>query len=76
MVTGKRDVSKTVILPSGTCAEAGRVTPEERPEGLLCKPCPICGYKYGTAWNNERVPKDVLKWLYNMPETKIAPAWV
>jgi len=29
---------------------AGWVKPEEHPEGLLCKPCPECGYKYGSRW--------------------------
>lgn len=29
---------------------------EEHPEGLLCKPCPVCGYKYGTAWLKEELP--------------------
>lgn len=44
--------------------------------GFLGKPCPICGYKYGTSWKSEEVPKDVLKWLENLPKTKVRPAWV
>lgn len=32
------------------------------PNGILCKPCPICGYKYGTSWNYRPIPqKDLLK---------------
>lgn len=32
----------------------------EHPDGLLCKPCPECGYGYGTAWRFEPLPADVL----------------
>lgn len=28
------------------------------PSGLLCKPCPVCGYKYGSSWNYVAVPKE------------------
>ena len=48
----------------------------EHPEGCLCKPCPICGYKYGTKWIKKEVPFDVLKWLQDLPETNINPAWI
>lgn len=36
------------------------VRPEEHPDGLLGKPCPTCGYRFGTAWLTEPVPVDVL----------------
>ena len=29
-------------------------------QGLLCKPCPVCGYKYGTAWKHHPIPADDL----------------
>lgn len=45
-------------------------------DGILCKPCPVCGYKYGTAWQKEEVPKDVIDWLFALPETTRRPAWV
>ncbi len=48
----------------------------EHPEGLLCEPCPECGYKYGTAWLSEPVPDDVLAFLESLPETTVTPAWV
>lgn len=54
----------------------GWLRPDEHPEGILTKPCPVCGYKYGTAWLKEEVPEDVIKWLSDLPETKITPAWV
>lgn len=37
------------------------------PEGLLCKPCPTCGYKYGTRWLGEQLPKYVWEWLRALP---------
>jgi hypothetical protein len=42
---------------------AGWVYPKEHPRGLLCKPCPTCGYKYGSAWLYEPLPADVVKFL-------------
>jgi hypothetical protein len=38
---------------------AGWVMPSEHPDGMLCKPCPVCGYKYGSAWLYEPLPADV-----------------
>lgn len=54
----------------------GWLRSEEHPEGILCKPCPICGYKYGTSWKTEKVPEDVIQWLFSLPETKVTPEWV
>lgn len=45
-------------------------------KGILSKPCPICGYKYGSSWKTEEVPQDVINWLFNLPEATIRPAWV
>lgn len=36
---------------------AGWVFYTEHPDGVLCKPCPICGYKYGTKWNYRPIPE-------------------
>ena len=33
-------------------------------------------YKYGTAWLTTEVPEDVLKWLFELPESQVKPAWV
>lgn len=55
---------------------AGWVSQEEHPEGLLGAPCPVCGYKYGTAWNKEEVPQEVIEWLQGLPDTDKIPAWV
>lgn len=54
----------------------GWVRFDESELGILCKPCPMCGYKYGTAWQKEDVPKDVIDWLFVLPETTVRPEWV
>ena len=70
------DVSKMLALPDGKTERAGWVYPAGHPEGLLCKPCPVCGYKYGSAWTKRDVPEGVLRFLCELPETKNTPAWV
>lgn len=30
----------------------------EHPEGILCKPCPVCGYKYGSSWLYVPIPAE------------------
>lgn len=42
---------------------ASWVKPEEHPAGYLCKPCPTCGYKYGSAWVYEPLPTDVVEFV-------------
>lgn len=32
----------------------------EHPEGLLCYPCPTCGYRYGSAWLYEPLPASIV----------------
>lgn len=34
---------------------------KESKSGILSKPCPICGYKYGSGWNFFKIPKEDLK---------------
>lgn len=55
---------------------AGWVYPIEHERGLLCKPCSVCRYKYGSEWLYEAVPDDVLVFLQNLPDTTIIPAWI
>ena len=54
----------------------GWLRPSEHPDGILTKECPVCGYKYGTAWQKEEVPQEVIDWLFSLPDTKEQPAWV
>lgn len=44
--------------------------------GLLEKPCPICGYKFGSAWNVEAIPDWVTDWLAALPDADRQPAWI
>lgn len=34
---------------------------KESKNGILCKPCPVCGYKYGTSWEFFKIPEKDLK---------------
>lgn len=54
----------------------GWLRPSEHPDGLLFRPCPECGYKYGSAWLREDVPADILQWLAGLPDSPVKPAWV
>lgn len=49
---------------------AGWVYPTEHPDGLLCKPCPVCGHRYGTEWKKEEVPGEVVEWLRGLKDTE------
>lgn len=53
----------------------GWLTPEEHPDGLLGRACPVCGYRYGHGWQKEDVPKEVIDWLWSLPDTTVHPAW-
>jgi len=57
---------------------AGWVTEKEHPEGVLSKPCPECGYKYGTKWLKEDVPEDVLEYLKGLKDSAslMPTAWL
>lgn len=49
----------------------------EHPDvGILCKPCPVCGYEYGSKWLTEKVPQSVIDWLFALPDSKIEPCWI
>lgn len=36
---------------------------ESQKYGLLGKPCPVCGYRYGTGWKRVELPSDVVNFL-------------
>jgi hypothetical protein len=38
----------------------GWVSQSEHPDGLLGRPCEVCGYKYGTAWLKDELPPEVV----------------
>jgi hypothetical protein len=54
---------------------AGWVRPTEHPDGLLCKPCPTCGYEYGSQWLHEAVPPQVIAYLASLPVTTTPNPW-
>lgn len=47
--------------------------PESNYAGL---PCPVCGYRIGSAWLHEDVPADVIALLRSLPDADRIPAWV
>lgn len=49
---------------------------DKHPDGILTKPCPVCGYRWGSSWRAERVPAEVLQWLEALPDSTRKPAWV
>lgn len=53
-------------LDSEEVKSVGWVHENEHPEGILAKPCLVCGYKYGTAWKFEEVPTEILDELRAM----------
>jgi hypothetical protein len=55
---------------------ANWVNQAEHPRGVLSKPCPVCGYKFGTKWLREEVPQEVIEFLQSLPDTDTKPAWV
>jgi len=54
----------------------GWLRPDEHPEGVLGRSCPVCGYEYGTRWNTVEVPWRVLEFLRSLPDADRKPAWV
>ncbi len=55
---------------------AGWVDYREHPEGVLSKPCEVCGYKYGTSWLKKDVPAEVIAYIESLPGTDLKPAWI
>lgn len=45
---------------------------QEHPKGLLCKPCPVCGYKYGTEWKKKAVSSWAIRFLESLPDNGLA----
>ena len=49
----------------------GWIRCDEHKEGILCKPCPVCGYKYGTSWNMETIPAEDLEKIKKLIEGRL-----
>ena len=69
------DLVKVYNEKSRETKTAGWVYETDHPGGLLSKPCPVCGYKYGTSWLKVELPQDVIDFINALPETDIQPAW-
>lgn len=58
----------------GICCEhvetknASSVYEKDHSKGILCKPCPVCGYKYGSSWLYEPIPVADEKIIYELLE--------
>jgi hypothetical protein len=39
----------------------GWLRPDEHPRGCLLKPCEVCGYKYGSAWQRRELPPEIVQ---------------
>lgn len=54
----------------GVLRRTSTLTPEQHPEGVLGKPCPECGYRYGSDILCHEIPEDVVEelweWLVEM----------
>lgn len=46
----------------------GWLREDEHPEGILSKPCPVCGYKYGSSWVYFPIPADDEAIIYTLLE--------
>ena len=68
---------ETVALASLYCPDAPSNTygGAWHPDGLLCRPCPECGYRYGSAWLREEVPAAVLAELQSLPASPVPCPW-
>lgn len=43
----------------------GHLSFEKDSRGLLGKPCPVCGYKYGNAWQYMPIPAEIIEEVKN-----------
>lgn len=41
----------------------------DHPDGILCKPCPVCGYRYGSSWIYFPIPEQDEKIILNLLKT-------
>lgn len=55
-----QDVRHTYYKGAHAAGEKWSAPEDERDGGLLCKPCPVCGAKYGANWYHEPLPAEVL----------------
>ncbi len=54
----------------------GHILYKENELGLLGKPCPVCGYGYGSKWMKEELTDDVIQLIASFPSSTTKPAWI
>ena len=54
------DIRYTYYLGADKAGKTWSTPEKEHADGILCKPCAVCGYEYGSAWKVEEVPADVV----------------
>lgn len=59
----KHHVSTSIAGHTFWISAKNRGACDGHPDGLLGKPCPVCGYEYGGKWLFEEVPDAVIEWL-------------
>lgn len=57
----KEDKAKYYTLEKTETKTCGWVSCNEHEKGILSKPCPVCNYKYGTAWKTMEIPANDLE---------------
>jgi hypothetical protein len=57
---------KFFMLEKTETKTVGWLYEKEHPKGILTKPCPVCGYKYGTDWKKEELPEDLMETLLEL----------
>lgn len=55
-------------LKSTETKTLGWLRESEHPDGILCKPCPVCGYAYGSKWVYFPIPEEDEKIIYKLLE--------
>ena len=45
------------------------------PETFQGEACPVCGYKIGSSWLKEELPKGIVHYLESLPNSDRTPAW-
>ena len=55
-------------LKSTETKTLGWLRESEHPDGILCKPCPVCVYAYGSKWVYFPIPEEDEKIIYKLLE--------
>lgn len=61
------DPGRAVILVRRETKQTNWLLETEHPDGYLSKPCPECGYAYGSTWLSEPLPDAVYAFVDGLP---------